>query len=533
MMKNESDLGKCESEEEMEESRPLYNANTPIVLPQLVVAGEVSPAQDLEFFISLSPNLLIATPGRLLELFKSPHVQCPESSFEVLVLDEADRLLDMGFKDDIQKIIRRLPKQRRTGLFSATVGESVDQIVRVGLRNPVKIAVKVKGTDGRDDKRTPARCVRYIISRGPLMRDSLQMSYLIRPASCKWPTVSKILSALDPCPNKTIIYLSTCAAVDYFRHIVPRILPQRNGQPILLGSLHGKQQQKMRKKNLTKFANATTPALLLTTDVAARGLDISQVDLVIQIDPPNDPRVFLHRCGRAGRAGRKGLSIIFLQPGREEDYLPFLEIRKTPLSRLSLPNVDVSHTEAQEARESMRKAVFANRVLHDKAQRGFVSWAKAYSKHQASSIFRLADQDWEELGHAWALLKLPKMPGELKNFEGDTTLGVNMDWGSYKYKDAGQEQARQKMMAESEKGHPKPSLHMKKDYRRAWSQKLDQRDERENRRLKKHKKREREKWKNMTPGEREKHHELESMVQQVKRKVLDEDRYEQFDGFDD
>jgi ATP-dependent RNA helicase DDX55/SPB4 len=77
----------------------------------------------------------------------------------MLVLDEADRLLDLGFKEDLQKILRRLPKQRRTGLFSASISEAVDQIVRVGLRNPVKIAVKVKGGAGAEDKRTPARYV--------------------------------------------------------------------------------------------------------------------------------------------------------------------------------------------------------------------------------------------------------------------------------------------------------------------------------------------------------------------------------------
>lgn len=77
----------------------------------------------------------------------------------MLVLDEADRLLDLGFKDDLQKILRHLPKQRRTGLFSASISEAVDQIVRVGLRNPVKVAVKVKGGGGAEDKRTPARLV--------------------------------------------------------------------------------------------------------------------------------------------------------------------------------------------------------------------------------------------------------------------------------------------------------------------------------------------------------------------------------------
>lgn len=100
----------------------------------------------------------------------------------MLVLDEADRLLDLGFKDDLQNILRRLPKQRRTGLFSASISEAVDQIVRVGLRNPVKVAVKVKGTTGVEDKRTPARYAIYCCER---LLPSLQCSFLL---VCKWPT---------------------------------------------------------------------------------------------------------------------------------------------------------------------------------------------------------------------------------------------------------------------------------------------------------------------------------------------------------
>lgn len=140
-----------------EPSKTPISSNIPVVVPQLLVGGYTSTTEDLAYFLKNSPNLLISTPGRLLELLSSPHVHCPQSSFEVLVLDEADRLLDLGFKEDLQKILGRLPKQRRTGLFSASVSEAVDQIVRVGLRNPVKIAVKVKGINGAEDRRTPSR----------------------------------------------------------------------------------------------------------------------------------------------------------------------------------------------------------------------------------------------------------------------------------------------------------------------------------------------------------------------------------------
>lgn len=159
----EEDLTKSGTNQPLKSSKPSSSAAK--ILPQLLVGGTTTPAQDLSHFLKHSPNLLVSTPGRLLELLSSPHVHCPQSSFEVLVLDEADRLLDLGFKDDLQKILGKLPKQRRTGLFSASVSEAVDQIVRVGLRNPVKIAVKVKGAAGGEDQRTPARSVTRMTAR--------------------------------------------------------------------------------------------------------------------------------------------------------------------------------------------------------------------------------------------------------------------------------------------------------------------------------------------------------------------------------
>ncbi|MCJ1384518.1 ATP-dependent rRNA helicase spb4 [Xylographa soralifera] len=498
---------------------PELPASTVKIVPQLLLGGSTTPAQDLNHFLKHSPNLLISTPGRLLELLSSPHVHCPQSSFEVLVLDEADRLLDLGFKEDLQKILGRLPKQRRTGLFSASVSEAVDQIVRVGLRNPVKIAVKVKGAAGGEDQRTPA---------------SLQMSYLVTPSSQKFPILCKLLLSLDPVPSKCIVYLSTCAAVDYFQYVLPSVLPTRDGQKFSLVPLHGKHPPNVRQKNFTKFADAVVPSILLTTDVAARGLDIPQVDLVVQVDPPSDPKVFLHRCGRAGRAGRKGLSVIFLQPGREEYYVPFLDVRKTPISPLRLPGLSVSTTEIDSVIGKLRKTVLTDRAFHDKAQRGFVSWVKSYSKHQASSIFRVSDLDWEDSGKAWGLLKLPKMP-ELKRWEGDKSLGVRVDFLNYAYKDKQREQVRRYEQKDREEAALLPkneTASTPRPLKRAWSQKLDQRDDRELRRTKKQTRREKERWEQMTPAEREKHVELQRLIEDVKRKKVEEDQYEEFGGFD-
>ncbi len=486
------------------------------IIPQLLLGGTTPPAQDLSSFLKNSPNLLIATPGRLLELLSSPHVHCPQSSFEVLVLDEADRLLDLGFKDDLQKILARLPKQRRTGLFSASVSEAVGEIVRVGLRNPVKIAVKVKGVSGAEDRRTPV---------------SLQMSYLLTRPSHKFPALLSLLSQLEPSPQKSIVYLSTCAAVDYFQHILSALLPSQ----FSLVPLHGKHPPNVRQKNFARFVTALSPTILLTTDVAARGLDIPQVDLVVQIDPPSDPKVFLHRCGRAGRAGRKGLSLIFLQPGREEDYIPFLEIRKTPITLLKRPSIDISDEDMKEVTSRMRKEVLADRALHDKGQRAFVSWVQAYSKHQASSIFRIADLDWTDLGNAWGLVRLPKMP-ELKKWDGDRSLGVKLDISEYEYRDKAREKARRLAMEEAKNAAPYvPSEEVlrKRQEREAWSHKHEQQDIKEQRRERKRRKREAERLEKMTPTELEKERELQALIEEVKRKNKIGEEEAGFEGFPD
>ncbi|KAJ5481333.1 DEAD/DEAH box helicase (Sbp4) [Penicillium sp. IBT 31633x] len=477
--------------------RAKTSASTLKVVPQLLLGGGTSPAEDLKAFLKNSPNVLVSTPGRLLELLSSPHVHCPQASFEMLVLDEADRLLDLGFKEDLQKILRRLPKQRRTGLFSASISEAVDQIVRLGLRNPVKIAVKVKGA-GVEEKRTPA---------------SLQMTYMTTPPLHKYAILKHILSSVQPTPQKTIFFVSTCSSVDYLAIILPIIL----GDDFLLVPLHGKHQANVRQKNFNRFTTSTTPSILLTTDVAARGLDIPSVDLVVQIDPPSDPKTFIHRCGRAGRAGRRGLSIVLIHPGREEDYVPFLEIRKTPVSPFNLP--EFTDEQATASIDKVRKAVLKDRAMHDKGQKAFVSWLRSYSKHQASSIFRVADLDWEALGKAWGLLKLPKMP-ELRSFEGDRTLGVKLEWSNYTYKDKQQEKRRKEAMAEAANGQGAEQGSNKRRATEsvAWSHKTEERDKKMKKKEFKKERKEKERWEQLPEDQKQKALETQRMVEEIRAK---------------
>jgi ATP-dependent RNA helicase DDX55/SPB4 len=499
--------------------KPTFPAGTLKVVPQLLLGGSVTPAQDLSAFLKKQTNVLIGTPGRLLELLSSRHVHC-SSSFDALVMDEADRLLDLGFKDDLQKILSRLPKQRRTGLFSASVSEAVDQLIRVGLRNPVRIAVKVKARAAENgeivDKRTPA---------------SLQMAYVVVPPSHKLPAIKKILSEVQPQPQKTIFYLATCFAVDYFQHVLPEVLKGHTIVP-----LHGKHPDKVRRKNFAKFVDSVTPSILLTTDVAARGLDIPAVDLVIQLDPPSDPKAFIHRCGRAGRAGRKGLAVTFLTPGLEEDYVEFLRVRQTPVTPLTTPSISVTKEDIDHVTNTIRKVAKSDRAIYDKAQRGFVSWVRAYSKHTASSIFRVEDLDWAELGAAWGLLRLPRMP-ETKKWEGDKSLGVTMDFDAFAYKDKVREQQRQTEVAEAAaQGNTGKKFVKENKIAKAWTDQKDQKATKELRREKKVAKREQERKSKMTDEERQKEDELNRMISQMRKKVKQTEaaaEEDEFQGFDD
>ena len=488
-----------------DEKRP--ETAEPVIVPQLLVGGTTKAAEDLSTFLRLSPNLLVATPGRLAELLSSPYVKTSTSSFEVLIMDEADRLLDLGFSQELTRILGYLPKQRRTGLFSASLSEAVERLITVGLLYPHKITVRVKSLkDGGiiQERKTPM---------------SLQMSYLVVPASKKLPALCQLLETLEPRPARSIVFFSTCFAVKYFTRVLQAILPP--GFNVV--SLHGKLEPQVREKNFERFVNATSPTVLLTTDIAARGLDIPQVDLVVQHDPPTDTKVFIHRCGRAGRAGRRGLAVVMLHPGREEGYVQLLDIRQTPITPLEKPMIIVSNEDAERASAKLRSQALADREIFQLAQRAFVSWARSYIEHQASSIFRIPDLDWVDLAHGWGLLELPKMP-ELKKLDIDRSLGLNLDIEAVSFRDKAREKARleelQKWKAEKASQAAATTAgvevegaeHLKRKKNGAWSAKIEQEDVKAARREKKRRKREAERTGLMTEKEKEEHKKLEEMI---------------------
>jgi ATP-dependent RNA helicase DDX55/SPB4 len=294
---------------------------------QLIIGGSTSSAKaDVLAIRERCPAILVGTPGRMEELIVAGAGRTKAlvgvRQVDAVVLDEADRLLDMGFAVSIGKIITALPKQRRTALFSATMTEALGELVRAGLRNPTRIVVRVEGK-GKGEGAGAG-------DEGGKIPTALQIGYILCAPEEKLVQVCRLLERE---PNlKYILYTSTCAEVEYFSRVLAR-LPRVRALKATIHALHGQMDAKRREGALAAFTIEVGkgPSVLVCTDVAARGLDIPDVDRVIQYDAPQDPKVFAHRCGRTGRAGRAGRALVLLNRGREEVYVEFLRVRKIPM----------------------------------------------------------------------------------------------------------------------------------------------------------------------------------------------------------
>ncbi|RLV95157.1 ATP-dependent rRNA helicase SPB42 [Spathaspora sp. JA1] len=437
---------------------------------QLLVGGSTSVRDDLDLFLKNQPHILVGTPGRVLDFLKSSYVKT--QSVEIAILDEADKLLSMSFETDVIDILKRLPKQRRTGLFSATISSAGDTIFRTGMNNPVKVVVKSKNITGEHTS-APA---------------SLQLSYMLLKPEHKLTTLIHLLSNYQF--KKAIVYFPTCTSVKHFYSILNFL----ECEQLKFHSLHGQLSTNSRLKTLTKFTTGDvniSKHILMTTDVAARGIDVPDVDLVIQIDPPTDPSMFLHRCGRTGRANKVGRAIVMLNDeSHEEDYIGFMEVKGVTLSQMEAPKIS-KHEQIQ---SKIRKFMLEDRARHELGVKSYVGFVRYYSKHVASSIFRMATLDYLGVAKLYGLLRLPKMPESkyVTDMPEDGWLGEVIDMDKYAYADKLAEKSRlDSLEAVKEKkildAKKRKELKIKNE---AWSSKVETKESRQERREKVKRKRE-------------------------------------------
>ncbi|KAG6599970.1 DEAD-box ATP-dependent RNA helicase 18, partial [Cucurbita argyrosperma subsp. sororia] len=416
-------------------SSQIYSVALPIVstlsnIKSVLLVGGADVKEDMNKIEEEGANLLIGTPGRLFDMMERME-NLDFRNFEVLILDEADRLLDMGFQRQITSIISRLPKLRRTGLFSATQTEAVEELSKAGLRNPIR--VEVRAETQLAPSRTPS---------------SLHIEYLECEADEKSTQLVDIL--VKNKSKKIIVYFMTCACVDYWGVVLPQLTLLKGFSLI---PLHGKMKQTAREKALASFVSLSS-GVLLCTDVAARGLDIPGVDCILQYDPPQDPNVFVHRVGRTARLGREGNAIVFLLP-KEEAYIEFLSIRRVPIQER------ICCSDALDIVPQIRTAAKKDRDVMEKGVKAFVSFIRAYKEHHCSFIFRWKELEIGKLAMAYGLLQLPLM-SEVKRHSLSTAGFVpieDINFEEVKFKDKSREKQRKRNLQakkEAQKQQPKP-----------------------------------------------------------------------------
>jgi ATP-dependent RNA helicase RhlE len=254
-----------------------------------VIFGGVSDRSQIAE-LQRGVDLLVATPGRLLDLMNRGYVKLGD--IEIFVLDEADRMLDMGFINDVRRITRALPRRRQTLLFSATMPPAIDQLAQTLLKDPVQVAAAPIAT--------PAER----IDQGVYLTDKKSKPVLLLDVLRR-----------DDC-RRALVFSRT-------KHGANRVAKQILQKGIEAAAIHGNKSQRARTRALAGFKDGSVP-VLVATDIAARGVDVEGITHVINYDLPNEPETYVHRIGRTARAGAEGVAVSFCEP-EEDAYLASIE----------------------------------------------------------------------------------------------------------------------------------------------------------------------------------------------------------------
>ncbi len=307
----------------------LYKYGKYTELRHTVVYGGVKQHSQVSA-LKRGVDILVATPGRLLDLMGQRHIDLRQ--IELLVLDEADQMLDMGFIDDLRRIVQTVPANRQTLMFSATMPPEIRKLSQQWLKRPVEVNVSPVAS-------TPARVTQSV--------------YYVEPSDKPTLLAEIIRSAKDP---KTLVFSRTRRGAD---KIAKRL--ERDGIPAV--SIHGEKSQSKRQATIRRFEKKNPP-VLVATDVASRGLDFSGVSHVINYDLPEVPEIYVHRIGRTARAGEPGEAVSFCS-GDERHRLRLIQrltgdsipIRESAMiaKRKNTPKPDVQLQPTEEKKDDQKR----------------------------------------------------------------------------------------------------------------------------------------------------------------------------------
>ncbi|KAH3670576.1 hypothetical protein OGAPHI_001091 [Ogataea philodendri] len=319
-------------------------------------------------------NILIGTPGRLLQ-HMDQSATLNLDNLQMLVLDEADRILDLGFKKTLDDIVCNLPPERQTLLFSATQTKSVQDLARLSLVSPKYVNTSSDATT------TP---------------ESLEQSYVVIRLQDKLDILwSFIKSHLD---SKILVFVSSSKQVHFIYETFRKLQPG-----ISLMKLHGRQKQKARLETTVKFTESRN-CCLFATDIVARGLDFPAIDWVVQLDCPEDVATYIHRVGRSARAGRAGKSMLMLTPSEEDAFVKRMDARKIQPKKLNIRN-----SKKKSIRDQIQSLCFKSPELKYLGQKAFISYCKSVYIQKDKEVFNLKELPLDEFAKSLGLPGTPKL----------------------------------------------------------------------------------------------------------------------------
>nr|XP_029120805.1 DEAD-box ATP-dependent RNA helicase 27 isoform X2 [Elaeis guineensis] len=319
-------------------------------------------------------NILVATPGRLLD-----HLQNTKGfiykNLMYLIIDEADRILEANFEEDMKQIFKRLPEKRQTALFTATQTKQVEDFALLSFKGkPIYIGV--------DD------------GRSKVTVEGLQQGYCIVPSNKRFLVLYAFLKR--NLSKKIMVFFSSCNSVKYHAELLRYI-------QVDCFDIHGKQKQQKRTTTFFDFCKAEK-GILLCTDVAARGLDIPAVDWIVQYDPPDEPKEYIHRVGRTARGeGGKGHALLFLLP-EELQFLCYLKEAKVPVKEYEFNEKKVPNLQSH-----LEKIVGENYYLSQSAKDAYRSYILAYNSHSMKHIFNVHHLNMKDVATSFCFSNPPKI----------------------------------------------------------------------------------------------------------------------------
>ena len=335
----------------------------------LIIGGSNKKMEGIK--IKNGINILIATPGRLLDHLRNTD-GFVYKNLQMLIIDEADQILKVGFEEEMNAIFEIIPKERQTVLFSATQTKKVEDLVRASMKDPIYLAVE-------DSNATVSNLEQGFVICESENRFKLLFTFLKRNHS-----------------KKIMVFLSSCNAVKFYADVL-------NYVDIKVLNITGRQKQQKRLNTYYEFINMKN-GVLVCTDVAARGLDIPDVDWIVQMDPPSDVKEYIHRVGRTCRgAEKKGNALLFLQKN-EIKYLKYLREGKVKLHEFEFPVEKLAKIENQ-----FIKLVENNYFLNKSAREAFKSSLNAYNSHTLKDVFDVKELDLQKLASAFGLSVPPRV----------------------------------------------------------------------------------------------------------------------------